>query len=163
MNTYTSFFDSPVGSLKITSSETDILYVSFTEGPKAITGPNLPDIHVDCVSQLEQYFSGTLKDFNLALKPSGTDFQQKVWQALGEIPHGSTISYLELAKRLGDPKAIRAVAAANGKNKIAIIIPCHRVIGSDGTLVGYAGGLNKKEWLLQHEGVIAQLKIFTGA
>jgi len=163
MTTYTSLFKSPVGNLIITSSETDILDVSFTTRSMAITESKLPDIHVDCISQLERYFSGRSKGFSLALKPSGTDFQQKVWQALREIPHGSTISYLELAQRLGDPKAIRAVAAANGKNKIAIIIPCHRVIGSDRALVGYAGGLNKKEWLLQHEGAIAQLKMFSGA
>ena len=163
MTTYTSFLSSPIGPLKITTSREEVLEISFSDLMADSTGELLPDLHLDCISQLQQYFAGKLRDFTVALKPKGTGFQQKVWQALREIPHGHTISYLELALRLGDPKSIRAVAAANGKNRIAIIIPCHRVIGSDGTLVGYAAGLRKKEWLLQHEGAISQLKIFTGA
>lgn len=101
--------------------------------------------------QLDQYFSKNIKKFNLPIEMTGTDFQKSVWNALLEIPFGNTISYLELSKNLGDPKAIRAVANANAANKIAIIIPCHRVIGSDGSLTGYAGGLWRKRHLLNIE------------
>ncbi len=112
------------------------------------------------VNQLNEYFAGKRTNFDLPLKPKGTAFQQKVWQALLEIPFGKTMSYLELSKKLGDIKAIRAVAAANGKNPLWIIIPCHRVIGSDGSLTGYAGGLRRKEWLLRHENPIKQQNLF---
>jgi len=104
--------------------------------------------------QLEAYFSGNLRDFNIPMKVEGTDFQQRVWKELLRIPYGQAISYLDLARRLGDEKCIRAAARANGANPIAILIPCHRVIGSDGSLVGYAGGLDMKEYLLRLEGVL---------
>ena len=104
--------------------------------------------------QLEAYFSGNLRDFNIPLHIEGTDFQRRVWKELQKIPYGQAISYLELARRLGDEKCIRAAARANGANPIAILIPCHRVIGSDGSLVGYGGGLDMKEFLLRLEGVL---------
>jgi len=104
--------------------------------------------------QLEAYFSGNLRDFNIPMQADGTDFQRRVWKELGKIPYGQAISYLELARRLGDEKCIRAAARANGANPIAILIPCHRVIGSDGSLVGYGGGLDMKEFLLRLEGVL---------
>jgi len=104
--------------------------------------------------QLESYFSGNLRDFNIPMVAVGTEFQQRVWRELEEIPYGQAISYLELARRLGDEKCIRAAARASGANPIAILIPCHRVIGSDGSLVGYAGGLDMKEFLLRLEGVL---------
>ncbi len=104
-----------------------------------------------CIAQLQAYFEGSLLDFDLPLSAEGTDFQQKVWGLLREIPYGQTISYMELAKRLGNTKAIRAVGLANGSNPMAIVVPCHRVIGSDGKLVGYGGDLWRKAWLLQHE------------
>ena len=104
--------------------------------------------------QLDAYFSGNLRDFNIPMVAHGTDFQQRVWKELGRIPYGRAISYLELARRLGDEKCIRAAARANGANPIAILIPCHRVIGSDGSLVGYAGGLDMKEFLLRLEGIL---------
>jgi methylated-DNA-[protein]-cysteine S-methyltransferase len=160
MKIFDSFINSPVGPLKISSSETHITEIAFSQTMEDSNPHELPDILMDCHSQLSQYFSGVLKVFHLALKPSGTDFQNKVWQALIEIPYGTTVSYLELATSLGDPKAIRAVAAANGKNKIPIIIPCHRVIGSNGSLVGFAGGLPNKEWLLHHEGALSQTSLF---
>lgn len=100
---------------------------------------------------LERYFSGQLRTFDLALSPAGTPFQQRVWRELVRIPYGETISYGELARRLGSPRAVRAVGRANGANPIPIVVPCHRVIGSDGTLTGYAGGLERKRWLLEHE------------
>ena len=104
--------------------------------------------------QLESYFSGNLRDFNIPFRLEGTDFQQRVWKELQRIPYGQAISYLALARRLGDEKCIRAAARANGANPISILIPCHRVIGSDGSLVGYGGGLDMKEFLLRLEGVL---------
>ncbi|WP_257308504.1 methylated-DNA--[protein]-cysteine S-methyltransferase [Geothrix fuzhouensis] len=104
--------------------------------------------------QLDSYFSGNLRDFNIPMLAAGTDFQRRVWKELQNIPYGQTISYLELARRLGDEKCIRAAARASGANPIAILIPCHRVIGSDGSLVGYAGGLDMKEFLLRLEGAL---------
>jgi AraC family transcriptional regulator of adaptative response/methylated-DNA-[protein]-cysteine methyltransferase len=101
--------------------------------------------------QLKEYFKGKRKEFSLSLVTPGTEFQQKVWDALKKIPYGTTISYLELAKSINNPGGVRAVAGANGSNRIAVIIPCHRVIGSDGNLVGYGGGLERKHWLIDHE------------
>lgn len=105
-------------------------------------------------TQLEAYFKGNLRTFNVPLAPEGTDFQIRVWKELQHIPYGKTLSYLELSRRLGDEKAIRAVGRANGANPIAILIPCHRVIGVDGSLTGYAGGLERKRALLEREGVL---------
>ena len=115
----------------------------------------MPPLLINCIEQLIQYFNGQRRIFELPLNQSGTDFQQGVWSTLTQIPFGKTISYLELARKTGDTKATRAVANANGKNKIAIIIPCHRVIGSNKELIGYAGGLWRKKWLLEHEAKIA--------
>jgi methylated-DNA-[protein]-cysteine S-methyltransferase len=109
--------------------------------------------------QLQAYFAGERREFDLPLAPYGSDFQRRVWSALLEIPYGETISYLELARRLGDPRAVRAVGSANGRNPISIIIPCHRVIGADGSLVGYGGGLERKRWLLRHEAAYAPLPL----
>ncbi len=114
----------------------------------------------DAVKQLQEYFEGNRNQFSLKLNPKGTDFQRKVWQELQQIPFGKTCSYLELSKKLGDVKAIRAVASANGKNPLWIVIPCHRVIGTDGSLTGYAGGLWRKKWLLEHENPIKQESLF---
>ncbi len=112
------------------------------------------------VTQLEEYFSGNRKSFNLPLQPNGTTFQRHVWDELLKIPYGKTISYLKLAQQLGDEKSIRAAASANGKNPIVVIIPCHRVIGSHGEMVGYGGGIRRKEWLLAHEKGEEQLGLF---
>ena len=114
----------------------------------------------EAVVQLDDYFKGKRTDFSFKINPSGTDFQQKVWQELLNIPYGKTCSYLDLSKKLGDVKAIRAVASANGKNPLWIVVPCHRVIGSDGSLTGYAGGLWRKKWLLEHENPVKQESLF---
>ncbi|PIQ47937.1 MAG: cysteine methyltransferase [Cytophagales bacterium CG12_big_fil_rev_8_21_14_0_65_40_12] len=111
----------------------------------------MPIVVRKCKKQLTEYFQGTRTQFNIPIAPEGTDFQREVWQELLSIPFGKTTSYAKQSIKLGDVKKIRAVGSANGKNPIAIIIPCHRVIGSDGNLTGYAGGLDKKEWLLKHE------------
>jgi methylated-DNA-[protein]-cysteine S-methyltransferase len=121
---------------------------------------NIPLSLLDCVQQLQEYFAGSRTAFSLKLNPKGTSFQKKVWNELQNIPFGKTITYLELSKRLGDVKAIRAVASANGKNPIWIVVPCHRVIGSDGSLTGYAGGLHRKQWLLEHESPNKQQALF---
>ncbi|MFD2542833.1 methylated-DNA--[protein]-cysteine S-methyltransferase [Lacinutrix gracilariae] len=121
---------------------------------------NIPETLQECVTQLHEYFKGSRKQFSLKLNPKGTNFQKRVWNALQTIPYGKTTSYLQLSKQLGDVKAIRAVANANGKNPLWIIIPCHRVIGSDGSLTGYAGGLHRKQWLLEHESPYTQQSLF---
>ena len=120
----------------------------------------IPAALEEAVRQLQEYFEGNRTEFTFKLNPSGTDFQKKVWDALLEIPFGKTISYLDLSKRLGDVKAIRAVASANGKNPLWIVVPCHRVIGTNGDLTGYAGGLHRKKWLLEHESPAKQTALF---
>lgn len=150
--------NSPVGVLSIYGDAMGISEVVFRESE--ITSGQIPDCLKDAVSQLTEYFEGKRNHFNLQLNPKGTDFQKKVWQQLQQIPFGKTTSYQAMANLLGDPKVIRAAASANGKNPIAIIIPCHRVIGSDGSLTGYAGGLHRKKWLLQHENPVKQGELF---
>ena len=145
----TSYFKTPLGIAKIIGDENGFSVISIAD--EGSISENIPEVLQEAVSQLNDYFEGKRTDFNFKLNPSGTDFQQKVWQALLEIPFGKTTSYLDLSKKLGDVKAIRAVASANGKNPLWIVVPCHRVIGSDGSLTGYAGGLWRKKWLLEHE------------
>lgn len=120
----------------------------------------IPNELKEAVCQLKEYFDGRRTEFTIKLNPKGTDFQKKVWQELLNIPFGKTCSYLDLAKKLGDVKAIRAVAAANGKNPLWIVVPCHRVIGTNGSLTGYAGGLWRKKWLLEHENPVKQETLF---
>ncbi|MBM4174812.1 MAG: methylated-DNA--[protein]-cysteine S-methyltransferase [Ignavibacteria bacterium] len=148
-----TYYNSPIGLTKITASENGINSVDFIE-EQAEKGLRTHPILDECVTQLDEYFKGKRKEFTVKLNHDGTEFQKKVWNELLKISFGKTVSYLELAKSLGDVKAIRAVGKANSKNKIAIIIPCHRVIGSNGNLTGYAGGLWRKEWLLKHEGIL---------
>lgn len=146
---YTSYIPSPVGTLQLQCNDNGITVVSFQEGDST-TSDQHPLLQ-ECQQQLEKYFAGQLKEFSLPLQLNGTPFQTKVWTALQNIPYGRTISYMTLSKTLGDSKAIRAVGTANGRNTIAIIVPCHRVIGSNAKLTGYAGGLWRKQWLLEHE------------
>ena len=153
------YFKSPVGTVKISGSNDGIQSVVFID-EDLMTSINIPNSLKSCLIQLEEYFTGTRKDFNLKLNPNGTDFQNRVWNELKKIPYGKTRSYMEQTKQLGDIKAIRAVASANGKNPISIIIPCHRVIGSDGSLTGYAGGIWRKKWLLEHENASRQTSLF---
>jgi methylated-DNA-[protein]-cysteine S-methyltransferase len=155
----TALIRTPLGIAKIKGDEHGVQSVTVldTELPLSQT---IPAELEDCVHQLKDYFEGNRQEFSLTLNPQGTDFQKKVWIKLADIPFGKTRSYLEQSKVLGDPKAIRAVAAANGKNPLWIIIPCHRVIGSDGSLTGYAGGLWRKKWLLEHESPVKQTSLF---
>ncbi|MFT3934729.1 MAG: methylated-DNA--[protein]-cysteine S-methyltransferase [Chitinophagaceae bacterium] len=153
---YTSFYACPLGNLRISSSNNCITEVHFMErdednGMNILSSENLPAVLEQCIEELNEYFHGDRKHFDVPVCQQGTPFQHSVWNELMNIPFGKTISYLTLAKRLGDPKAIRAAASTNGKNSIAIIVPCHRVIGSNNDLVGYAGGLWRKKWLLDLE------------
>ena len=150
MEIFFSYFNSPIGILEIAASKHAVQSIRFVE-VRNVASINPPKILSDCIVQLEEYFSGKRKDFTVNTEQSGTDFQKLVWKKLHEIPFGKTISYIEIARLLGDEKSTRAVGSANGKNKIPIIIPCHRVIGANDSLVGYAGGLWRKQWLLDHE------------
>lgn len=152
-------YESPPGILKIVIHDGFINEINFLKDvDKEISENFNEDISKEdkavaerCKVQLDEYFSGKRKTFDLPVKQSGTLFQQKVWDELVKIPFGKTISYLQLAQRIGNVKSIRAVGTANGRNNLSIVVPCHRVIGSDGSLTGYAGGLSRKQWLLEHE------------
>jgi methylated-DNA-[protein]-cysteine S-methyltransferase len=150
--------DSPIGRLTLTSDGTSLtgLYMANPAKPLPRTADWVMDPIVaplpDAVRQLREYFAGQRREFDLPLHMNGTEFQRRVWQQLTAIPFGETWSYGQLAKQLDNPSACRAVGLANGRNPIAIIVPCHRVIGADGSLTGFGGGIERKEWLLTHEG-----------
>ena len=154
----TVFIKTPLGIAKIIGDEDGISLISISDEEEVSS--KIPIILQETVSQLNEYFEGKRTDFTFKLNPSGTEFQQKVWKGLLEIPFGKTMSYLELSKKLGDVKAIRAVASSNGRNPLWIVVPCHRVIGTDGSLTGYAGGLWRKKWLLEHENPSNQHSLF---
>ncbi len=160
---YIQNLDTPIGSMQLSfNSELELLAAEFKESGEPgynTSGHEFQEIK-NTVKQLTEYFEGTRTQFNLKLSPVGTEFQKRVWKELQEILFGKTTSYQKMANQLGDPKVIRAAASANGKNPIAIIIPCHRVIGSDGSLTGYAGGLHRKKWLLDHENPVKQQSLF---
>lgn len=153
-----AFIKTPLGIAKIVGDEEGISEISVLD--EGDISKSIPKELKEAVTQLQDYFSGKRNDFDLKLNPKGTDFQQKVWKELLNIPFGKTISYLDIAKKLGDPKVIRAAASANGKNPLWIVVPCHRVIGTDGSLTGYAGGLWRKKWLLEHENPTNQQSLF---
>lgn len=155
---FEAYYKSPVGNLRIISNDSDIIKIEFTSD--FFKMKIIPVQIQNCITQLDEYFNGERKEFQVGINPAGTEFQGQVWNLLLKIPYGKTISYIEMARQFGDEKAIRAIASANGKNPIPIIIPCHRVIGNDGSLTGYAGGLLKKQWLLEHEGAIQQKSLF---
>ena len=146
-------YKSPIGILEIVGSEEVISSIMFTERDKIVNvkQDETPKVLVDCMEQLHEYFKGSRYVFTFPYILEGTNFQKRVWNALTLIPYAETGSYKEIAALIQNEKAIRAVGSANGKNLISIVIPCHRVIGSNATLTGYAGGLWRKEWLLQHE------------
>lgn len=154
----TAYIKTPLGIATIIGDEDGISVISVSDEGEISNA--IPTILQDAVSQLNAYFDGKRNDFDFKLNPKGTDFQQKVWKGLLEIPFGKTCSYMDLSKKLGDVKAIRAVASANGKNPLWIVVPCHRVIGTDGSLTGYAGGLWRKKWLLEHENPTTQQSLF---
>ena len=154
-----AYFASPVGDLLIESQDDGITTINFLKTSR-VEERRTPVID-QCVRELEEYFFEGRKFFTFELKLIGSVFQTRVWNELLTIPYGRTISYLDLALQLGDPNTVRAVGLANGQNPVAIVVPCHRVIGKNGDLIGYGGGLDKKEWLLHHEGAFSQqLKLF---
>ena len=163
MEILASYYSSPIGLLELTASEKGLASLLFVEEKKH-EEDDQNEFLKRTSQQLDEYFNSKRSSFDIPLDPAGTKFQRNVWNELQNIPFGKTISYLELSLALGDEKLTRAVGSANGKNPIAIIIPCHRVIGNDGKLTGYAGGLWRKEFLLKHEGVLKssnQVSIFT--
>jgi len=154
-----AIINTPLGITEIQGDENGISKI-YIRGENVEITSKIPSKLKEAVIQLQEYFEGKRTHFTFLLHPSGTEFQKKVWQELLNIPFGKTCSYLELSKKLGDVKAIRAVAAANGKNPLWIVVPCHRVIGTDGSLIGYAGGLWRKKWLLEHENPSVQKTLF---
>lgn len=140
----------PVGIARITEDEGFISSISALDEEHEVTSPSTPLLQT-AITQLDEYFAGSRKTFDMSIKQQGTPFQQQVWEQLLQIKYGSTITYAQQSNQMNSPLAIRAIAAANGKNSLWIVVPCHRVIGSDGSLTGYAGGLWRKQWLLEHE------------
>ena len=148
---YIDYFNSPLGLIECKATDKGLAHVIFCGEQTSEIKPN--HITEVCKQQLEQYFNGELSQFNVPLDPKGTEFQKSVWQCLSTIPFGETASYLDIAKMVNKPKGSQAVGGANGRNPISIIVPCHRVVGSNGSLTGYAGGIERKLWLLNHEGI----------
>ena len=165
MTTFYTETDSPVGPLMLAGTTDALAVISFERGRRVPRRPEWERRAApfrEALGQLRAYFKGTLRDFDLPLAPEGTAFELKVWKALLKIPYGRTISYGELARRIGNPNASRAVGLANGRNPLPIVIPCHRVIGSNGKLTGYGGGLDTKRWLLTLEGALAEPELDLG-
>ena len=163
MQSEIAYYKTPIGIAKIIGDKNGIQAVSILDDDTisdAEINKETPKYLQECVLQLNEYFNGQRASFNLTVNPKGTKFQIKVWKSLLKIPYGKTTTYLQQSKKLGDIKAIRAVASANGKNPLWIIVPCHRVIGSDGSLTGYAGGIWRKKWLLNHENPVKQQSLF---
>ncbi len=156
---YEAVLETPLGIACIRGSDKGITEIRVSDD-RALKRA-IPEALRPVCEQLNEYFEGSRKIFEVPLNPEGTPFQHKVWAALLEIPYGKRISYMDLAKKLGDPKAVRAVAGANAKNPLWILIPCHRVVGADGSLTGYAGGLHRKKWLLNYESPSGQTVLFT--
>ncbi len=152
------YYDSAVGMLEIIGTTEVIKEINFVDADqlnKSDQTDTTPIIE-QCIQQLGEYFKGERKEFSLTLDPDGTEFQRSVWQYLLNIPFGQTASYLDVAKGIGNEKAVRAVGAANGQNPLVVVVPCHRIIGSNGKLVGYSGGMWRKKWLLKHEGLLQE-------
>lgn len=157
----TTNIKTPIGILQIKGNDEGIASITILKADDKLFETNITSNCLkNCVKQLQAYFYGDLKVFDIPLNPQGTDFQKEVWQQLIQIPFGKTITYQQQSQNFGNTKAIRAIAAANAKNPIMIVIPCHRVVGSDGSLTGYAGGLHNKKWLLEHENAIKQTSLF---
>ena len=160
---YTTYYSSPLGLLEITGSEKAIYTVSFVEAREKEASTVIPETLNTCLEELNDYFKSGRREFSVPVVFEGTAFQQQVWSELTTIPFGKTLSYIALARKLNNPNAVRAIGNTNSRNKICILVPCHRVIGNDGSLVGYAGGVWRKRWLIEHELAFSgfkQLKLF---
>ena len=167
MSLFFTYLSSPIGPLLLAADKTGLHEITFSKnGAPASPQPDWIEdesVFAEHIRQLLAYFAGDLETFDLPLVPQGTPFQQKVWNELLNIPYGETISYGQLATRIGNSNASRAVGLANGSNPIPIIIPCHRVIGANGTLTGYGGGLERKKWLLEHEAAAMRTELAVAA
>ena len=150
--TSTAYHESPIGLIEVCGTSEGVTSLNFVEQYRYELEPN--SIVREAMRQVSDYFLGTRRGFSVPIALQGTDFQRLVWQQLLNIPFGRTVSYQDIANAIGKPRAVRAVGAANGQNPISIIVPCHRVVGSNGSLTGYGGGLWRKEWLLRHEGAL---------
>ena len=157
MNRYYDTLDTPIGVLTIEADDEYVLKILFDWDDVEVR-PNA--LTQRCKAQLQEYFSGERTDFDVPLQFQGTAFQEQVWRALLHVPFGETASYGQQASKMNNPKAVRAVGAANGQNKLSIVVPCHRIIGADGKLTGYGGGMHRKRWLLEHEQRIAGKTLF---
>ena len=159
---HVSYLETPVGLIKIVAADQYVVSVAYPRKRSDDEDPN--EVTRACMDQLSEYFNGSRKVFDVPVRAKGTEFQVSVWEELMEVPFGTRTTYVELARKLGDPKFTRAVGLANSRNRINIIVPCHRVVGRDGKLTGYAGGLWRKHWLLKHEsmveGITRQLDLF---
>ncbi len=153
MKRYKLDYPSPIGIIEVEGNDTAIDAINFAEREQVVNTPqhDTPEVLLECVKQLHEYFLGVRQEFSFPYVFQGTDFQQAVWHALPSVGFGETASYKDIAIAINNEKAVRAVGSANGKNNISIVVPCHRIIGSNGTLTGYGGGMWRKEWLLQHE------------
>ena len=147
-NMFRDHYNTPIGSMEIIANDKAVLAISFVEQTQTVRTNALTEL---AKTQMLQYFEGSLKEFDIPMQPEGTEFQQRVWQALTTIEYGQTGSYAQIADKINNPKAVRAVGTANGRNPMTIVVPCHRIIGSDGSLTGYASGVERKAWLLNHE------------
>ena len=154
MKTCSVIYDSAVGLMRITATDAGLFGIDFDPEPDENTSGSNHPVIIDTINQLKEYFQGKRKVFNLIFDLAGTPFQKKVWDTVSHVGYGQVRTYQDIAKNVCNPKGVRAVGLANGKNPIPIIIPCHRIIGSNGKLMGYGGGLWRKEWLLRHEGAI---------
>ncbi|MFS1513094.1 methylated-DNA--[protein]-cysteine S-methyltransferase [Chengkuizengella sp. SCS-71B] len=150
---YIQYYSSPVGLIQCKSDDNRLIEVNFVEEENEQASLKIPSILKETLKQLDEYFAGTRTKFDVKLHLNGTEFQDTVWKELTNIPYGEAVSYKTVAERIGNGKAVRAIGNANNKNKIVIIVPCHRVMGSNGKLVGYGGGLWRKKWLLNHENI----------
>ncbi|NBI27478.1 methylated-DNA--[protein]-cysteine S-methyltransferase [Chengkuizengella marina] len=150
---YIQYYSSPVGLIQCKSDDHQLIEVNFVEEENEHTSLKIPSVLKETLKQLDEYFAGTRTKFDVKLQLNGTEFQNTVWKELTNIPYGEAVSYKSVGERIGNKKAVRAIGNANNKNKIVIIVPCHRVMGSNGKLVGYGGGLWRKEWLLNHENI----------
>lgn len=148
MNLYYDNYDTPLGEMEITANDRAVLSIFFVGETKKVKPNLMTEI---AKAQMLQYFAGDLEVFDMPMQPQGTDFQKQVWHALISVDYGETCCYSDIANKISNPKAVRAVGAANGKNPMTIVVPCHRIIGRDGSLTGYASGMEKKAWLLNHE------------
>lgn len=150
MKEYVYYYKCPIGNLRVVGDEESILAIDFSQHYIS-NEDTYPEVIIECITQLEEYFTGKRKTFDIRYLLRGSEFQRKVWVELTKIPYGEIVTYKYIAEKIDNEKAVRAVGTTNGMNPIAIIIPCHRVVGSQGNLTGYAWGLWRKQWLLEHE------------